>query len=415
MAAMLMLGIVATALVAGTSHWLVNSVLRIPVAMRSESANAIVILGIAMPLVLSGSCLTGTLASLQRFDLTSVIGATAGIFSFVAPLGVLVFTHNLAWIVLVLVFGRLGAWIASLILCLKLLPILSTGISPSVKALVPLLRFGGWITVSGFASPLMVNLDRLIIGSTLSAAAVTYYSVPFQIVNKLPILAGSMSNVLFPAFAASARLHPARASKLFERASRYSLLVLFPGVMLLFCFAPEVLAWFFGINIASHGYCAMRWLLIGVLANGLALIPYALVQAANRPDLTAKFHVAEFPIYFTALYLLLPRFGIAGAAMAWTIRVTTDSLALFAATVMILPDTRRTVFYVVALTAAACGLIGSAAMMQAVNYRICFALAALISYMAIGWHCILNSNERSLATSAIAGVGIKVRYLWPAT
>ena len=293
-----------------------------------------------MPLVLSGSCLTGTLASLQRFDLTSIIGAATGIFSFAAPLGVLLFTHNLSWIVLVLVLGRLGAWIASLVLCLRLVPILAADVRPSIKSLVPLLSFGGWITVSGLASPLMVNLDRLIIGSTLSTAAVTYYSVPFQIVNKLPMLPGAMSNVLFPAFSATARV---ASRPRFEALRTYQPL-LFTGAIprgpdpLLFRAGSACL--FFGTEIASHGYCAMRWLLIGVLANGLALIPYGLVQAANRPDLTAKFHVAEFPIYFTALFVLLPRFGIVGAAAAWTIRVTADSLALFAAAAMILPGTR---------------------------------------------------------------------------
>jgi O-antigen/teichoic acid export membrane protein len=310
------------------------------------------------------------------------------------------------------VIGRLGAWITSLILCLMLVPNLGADIRPSVKPLVPLLSFGGWITVSGLASPLMVNLDRLIIGSMLSIAAVTYYSVPFQIFNKLPMLPGAMANVLFPALSATARLHPARASKLFERASRYALLVMFPGVLILFCFAPEVLALFFGADIANHGYCAMRWLLIGVLANGLALIPYGLVQAANRPDLTAKFHVAEFPIYFTALFVLLPRFGIAGAAAAWTIRVTADSLALFTAAVMILPDTRTTVIYVIALTAAACGFIGSAAMMRSMDYRMLFTLAGLVSYIAVGWHWVLDDNDRQLVANGIIRITMKVAYLW---
>jgi O-antigen/teichoic acid export membrane protein len=217
--------------------------------------------------------------------------------------------------------------------------------------------------------------------------------------------------VLFPAFSATARLHPARAAKLFERASRYSLLVLFPGVLILFGFAPEVLALFFGTDIASHGSSAMRWLLIGVLANGLALIPYGLVQAANRPDLTAKFHVAEFPIYFAALFVLLPRFGIAGVAVAWTIRVTVDSLALFAAAVMILPETRTTVIYIVALAAAASGVIGGAAMMRAVDYRAFFTLAVLISYIAVGWHWILDTDDRLLVTNGIVRFRTKMQYL----
>ena len=100
-------------------------------------------------------------------------------------------------------------------------------------------------------SPLMVNFDRFVIGSMLSIAAVSYYSVPYQIVNKLPMLPGAMSGVLFPAFSATARTDPERASILFERASRYALLALFPGVLILFFFSSEILTMFFGASLRS--------------------------------------------------------------------------------------------------------------------------------------------------------------------
>ena len=63
----------------------------------------------------------------------------------------------------------------------------------------------------------------------LSIAAVSYYTVPYQIVNKLSILPRAMAGVLFPAFSATARTDLPRAAILFERVSRYVLLALFPG------------------------------------------------------------------------------------------------------------------------------------------------------------------------------------------
>src|SRR5208282_1323243 len=117
MLVMFTLGMGAAAIITGASHWLVYSILNIPTPMRAESVGVFLVLGAVLPFILSGSCLTGTIASFQRFDLTTAVGVSTGFYSLAAPLAVLMFTHNLVWIVALLVIGRLGAWVASLILC----------------------------------------------------------------------------------------------------------------------------------------------------------------------------------------------------------------------------------------------------------------------------------------------------------
>jgi len=404
---MFLLGICAAAIIIGMSHWLVYSVLNIPAPMRAESVGVFLVLGVVLPFVLSGSCSIGTLASFQRFDLTTAVGAATGIYSFTAPLAVLIFTYNLVWIVGILVAGRLAAWAVNLTLCMRLVPGLAANVRPSRECLRPLMSFGGWITVTGLTSPLMVNLDRFVIGSMISIAAVSYYAVPYQIVNKLPMLSAAMAGVLFPAFSATVRTDPDRATILLERASRYALLALFPGVLVLFFFSREILTIFFGAGFAGHGSAAMRWLLIGVLMNGLAQIPYSLVQAANRPDLTAKFHLAEAPIYFLALFLLLPRFGVAGAAIAWSLRVIIDAGALFAATAIILPATRSVIARTLCLAVIACAVVGCGAMLPGLEPRVVCATVALLIYAVIGWYRVLDPTERLMLMQKLASSRIK--------
>jgi O-antigen/teichoic acid export membrane protein len=258
------------------------------------------------------------------------------------------------------------------------------------------MSFGGWITVTGLTSPLMISLDRFVIASMISIAAVSYYTVPYQIVNKLLMLPGAMAGVLFPAFSGTAKTDPERAMSLFERTSRYALLALFPGVLILFFYSRELLTMFFGAAFAGHGSAAMQWLLIGVLITGLAQIPYALVQAANRPDLTAKFHLAEAPIYFLALFLLLPRFGLAGAAIAWSLRVIIDAGALFAATVMIMPASRAAITRTLSLAAIALSVIACGAMLPGLKSRIVCSSVVLFIYAVIGWNRVLDPSERSM-------------------
>jgi len=56
-----------------------------------------------------------------------------------------------------------------------------------------------------------------------------------------------------------------------------------------------------------------------------------MVQGYGRPDIAAKFHLLELPFYLITLSLALRWYGIVGAAVAWTLRVTLDASLLFVA------------------------------------------------------------------------------------
>jgi hypothetical protein len=73
----------------------------------------------------------------------------------------------------------------------------------------------------------------------------------------------------------------------------------------------------------------LQWLAAGVFLNSLAQVPLALVQGVGRPDLTAKLHLLELPLYVLGLWWLISTFGIVGAAIAWTLRVGLDAAVLF--------------------------------------------------------------------------------------
>jgi O-antigen/teichoic acid export membrane protein len=70
-------------------------------------------------------------------------------------------------------------------------------------------------------------------------------------------------------------------------------------------------------------------LLFGVWINSLSYIPYSFLQAKGRPDLVAKFHVAELVPFLLLIWGAMRFFGVYGAAVAWSIRVAFDCLLLF--------------------------------------------------------------------------------------
>ena len=235
-----------------------------------------------------------------------------GIFAFAGPLLVLPFSKTLPPVVGILVLGRLAAhgwrtWFSAS----RFRRCCAIGFLWHRPAVLPLMKFGGWMTVTNVIGLLMVTLDRFVIGALLaSVAAVAYYATPYEAITKLWIVPSSIVAVVFPAFSASLIGHPERASLLYDRSVKYVLVALFPIVLVVMLFAPEILNLWLGADFAAHSSTVLRWLAIGVFINSLALVPATLIQGSGRPDATAKVHALELPLYLLALWLLIRGHGI---------------------------------------------------------------------------------------------------------
>src|SRR5258706_3691946 len=307
---MLALGAVGSVAIIAISPWLTHHALKIPEGIQPEVLRGFYLLGLAVPAVVATAGLRGLLEAHQRFDLITALRIPTGVFTFVGPLMVLPFSSSLVPVVGILVAGRYLGCLAYLLVCLKVIPELRERVAWHGPSAAPLLKFGGWMTVTNIVSPLMVTLDRFLIGALVSMTAVAYYATPNEVVTKLLIIPGALVGVMFPAFSTSFASDRSRSVALYTRSVKCVLLALFPLVLLIVAFARNGLTIWLGTDFAQHSTRVLQWLALGVLANSLALIPFTFVQGVGRPDLTAKLHLLELPVYLGILLLLIHADGI---------------------------------------------------------------------------------------------------------
>ena len=60
-------------------------------------------------------------------------------------------------------------------------------------------------------------------------------------------------------------------------------------------------------------------------------MPFSLIQARGRSDITAKLHLIQLPFHLTIVYVFTLKWGVVGAAIAWSMRNLVDALLLFTA------------------------------------------------------------------------------------
>jgi O-antigen/teichoic acid export membrane protein len=396
---MLLLGVVGAVAVVLLSPWLVHRALKVPVALQAETLHSFYLLGLSVPLVISTAGLRGLLEAHQRFGMINVLRVPMGVFTFAGPLLALPFSRSLFPVVSILFVGRLIACVAHLELCLRVVPELRDRIAWHRPAVGPLLRFGSWMTVTNVVSPLLVTLDRFLIGALVSVTAVAYYATSFEVVTKCLVLPGALVGVMFPAFSASFAHGGERAALLFGRSVKSLFLVLFPIMLCTVALAQDGLRLWLGAEFAQHSFRVLQCLAVGVFINSLAYVPFALLQGAGRPDLTATLHLMELPLYLGLLWWLIRMRGIDGAAIAWSVRVAVDALCLFVLARRFLPGKspirpRTALLPVVALL-----ILALAALLEGPIVKGLFLLGTILCFVLVTWFRILTPEERTLAQS----------------
>ncbi|HEX6037163.1 oligosaccharide flippase family protein, partial [Longimicrobium sp.] len=296
----------AAGLVAGVAVFLaaplLADTLRLSAGLRTEAVLAFRLLAVALPFTLGAPALSGLLEAHARFGWSNAVAAAVSAASYLGPLGVLAAGGGLPAVLVVLAAARGAGWLVLLALCLREVPALRSRRGAAWRHAGELLRFGGWATVSSVVSPVMVYMDRFVVGALVSAAAVAWYATPQEVMLRMGIVSGAVSSVLFPAFAAAAATHRERLGPLLTRGVELVFVMVMPLAVLLCGFSREGLGAWLGPEFAAGGAAAVAWLGLGLLVNGFAKPASALVQGIGRPDVTARLHVLELPLYLALLF-----------------------------------------------------------------------------------------------------------------
>lgn len=332
------IGVVGGLLIWPIAAYFFGAFFKVDEILRPEIQAAVPWLVLAVPLATLSGVFTGALQGRALFlelNLISLIGTL--LFQLLPLASAFIYGADLAVLLPAAVFARVLTLLWLYQRCRR--HIFNGHSFVFIRAQAGhLLRFGGWVTVTAFVGPMMVVLDRFIIGTLSGAKAVTYYTVPFQLAERSTLIAGALSSALFPRFAAAT---PKEERQLSQDALQALLVVLTPLIVVSVLFIEPFLAWWITPEFSLQSAAVGRVILLGFWFNSLAIIPYAQLQARGRPDLVAKCHLVEVLPYFGLLYLGLTTMGMLGAAIVFTIRTLLDFGLLSGLAGILLPILRK--------------------------------------------------------------------------
>lgn len=306
-----------------------SDMLKAPDIPKDELFYAILILAIAIPAQALVATYRGISEAFAQFRQVSILRMIIGIMNFLGPFFLSLFTENLLFIIAPLVLSRLIAVILfrrATLRCIAKEPGQPTGFSKAYAK--RLFRFGSWATISSVVSPLMLHSDRFFIGAIIGASAITSYVVPYEVVVQSLIIVGSITSVAFPALSGIVTANPKQLHLYFRMwLIRVVVLMAFLSSAMALS-APYLMSWWLEDVLDPNSILVAQVLCVGVFTNSIGGMYYSLIQATGRADITAKIHLAELVPYIALVVFLITHNGVAGAALAWSVRTTVDAFVL---------------------------------------------------------------------------------------
>lgn len=302
-----------------------GQVFKVDEKLRPEIMASVPLLACAVPIATLTGTLTGAMQGREKFLETNIVSLISTTLFQILPLAVAFWSGpDIVMLLLAAIFARL---VAILVLGYRCYGEFCRGQPKRLKRdeVLPLLKYGGWVNLTSLCGQALVMVDRFMIGAVLGAAAVTIYTVPLQLAQRIQILPGALTNALFP------RLSAAKAEEqklLADRASLTLMAVMsIPVLGAIFLAEPFLRLWV-GDVVGAQSAPIGRIVLIGYWVNALAFVPFVKLQTSGRPDLVTKSILVQMPVYALTLYFALKHFGFIGCALVFSVRCIADYLVL---------------------------------------------------------------------------------------
>ncbi len=322
------IGILTASMIYFFSETLIVNIFNISSEYHDETIVGMVWLSLSIPFVLISTGLLGVLEGQQDFVKVAFVRAPLGILMMLFPLIIVQFTNSLQWILCSLFFVRLLVSVL-LIILVSISTRTYVGNKIDIKELTSIFKFGGWVFISNLISPIMVYFDRFYIASILSVSVVAYYTTPFDVLIKILVIPYALVSVMFSTFSTHWSCNNDLVEKYFKKSLLAIIIVMFPIILIAYLFAFEAMSLWLGDSFAIQSYEILRVLSVGIFFNALGMIPFAFIQSIGKPDLTAKIHLIELPVYVLLIYVFIKQYGLIGAAYAWTFRTFLDTTILY--------------------------------------------------------------------------------------
>lgn len=293
----------------------------------ADLARFLPILAFATPFASLVAAEKGLINGFRRMNNYAILGIGHRVFNAIFVLSLVGLGFDVRGAIIGLVLTEFLSSLLGLFLTRKHLRFTLQGY---VKNTGKLLSFGGQVCAAEATSIVLNRTDTIMIGYFLAAADVGLYSVALTIIGIFSIIPGAIQMITFPSASEYwAQGNYRTMERMIDKSMRYSACVLVPLGLVVGFFARDIMNLLFGAEYIAAAV-PLCILLIARVIRASTLVPIGnVIPAIGRPDISFKLEIISTLMNIGLNWLFIPRYGIAGAAIATTISLLTSTTLFF--------------------------------------------------------------------------------------
>ena len=199
--------------------------------------------------------------------------------------------------------------------------------------------FGAFSWVQALAGAVFYNADRLVVGALMGTSALGIYAVCVQATQPIHGITTAALNFMFPHISARHEAGERSSLKRLFRLATWANIVLVVVLSApLVLFGRQILSIWMGPAFALQAYIVLEWLVCANACLGLCVASHYILLALGNARFVAMINVLGGALSLGCIALLIPIYGLPGAAIGRLSYAGATSLNFWKLRSLTLPD-----------------------------------------------------------------------------
>jgi len=286
-------------------------------------AGLLKILSPVFPFALVGGVLFGMLNGLREMKKYGTAAIIQSVLMLVVSVLLIYFGFGVAGIVIGVVLASVGWCLYLLLITRDYFEITFEGYASNTKRM---LVFGAQVFGANAINMINYQADIIMIGYFLTATDVGYYAVAVGLSKFFWLVPQTIQTITYPATSEYWRMNNHSALQvMIDKSMKYTACILLPVGLGVGFFAKDIITLIFGDGFV-HAVLALQILIVGTVVFGVVKAIGGSVTGMGRPDIALKIVAISATINVVLNVLLIPAYGISGAAVATALSLFIGSL-----------------------------------------------------------------------------------------
>jgi O-antigen/teichoic acid export membrane protein len=274
--------------------------------------------GIGIIVSFLDSVFQSTIYGYERYDLAAFVNMGTNVVSMMINLALILSGYGLVEILMVAITLL---WISSIVKALivkyALIPDLVFRPLFDKVTLKEIFSFGFYSWLHNISGILFHQVDRFLLASLLDTSALTYYTVCLQLSQQIHSILSRAVSFLFPlSVTINETGNLQRLRRVYFKGLNFTVTVAVAIGLPLFIFSPDILSLWMGRSFADQADVILRILTFAFTLLATSIVPYYYLNGTGFVRLNAFLGISSGIIVTIVSLLLIPYFGIVGAAWA---------------------------------------------------------------------------------------------------